>query len=243
MVGLRLTPKLREKIVGRLLEHDPNIVEIIQFGSSVYAPKHAKDIDLMIFTKERRGKSTDYMDKLYDLNLPYDIDVLVEEAGERLKPHLATSVRGAYRILHGDGGYLKGATMHVDPTFKEAYATLELARRYLRDAKAEDQALLRNGHVRDAFDKLFDAARIASMTYLATEDTRWGRMKGRLPTNYRKAFDQFVDRRHIDYFYHGNYPKDYQGEFEKWYGKVEQYINQLKKKVKNLHNPKPRKTT
>jgi len=232
MVGLRLTLKLREKILGRLLEYDPNIVEIVQFGSSVYAPKHARDIDLMIFTKERRGKSTDYMDRLYDLNLPYDIDVLVEEAGKRLKPHLAISAWGAHRILHGDGRYLKEATIHVDPTFEEAYATLELARRYFRDAKAEGQALLRNGHIRDAFDKLFDAARIASMTYLATENTRWGRMKGRLPTNYRKAFNQFVDRLHIDYFYHGNYPKDYQGEFEKWYEEVERYINRLENKVK-----------
>lgn len=232
MAGLRLTLKFREKIVGRLLEHDPNIMEIVQFGSSVYAPKHARDLDLMIFTKERGGEPTDYMDKLYDLNLPYDIDVLVKEAGERLKPHLAISVRGAHRILHGDGRYLKEATMHVDPTFEEADATLELAKRYFKDAKAEGQASLRNIHLRDAFNKLFDAARIASMTYLATEDTSWGRMKGKLLTNYRKAFNQFVDRLHIDYFYHGNYPKDYQGEFEKWYEKVKQYINRLKNKVK-----------
>ena len=53
----------------------------VQFGSSIYAPKHARDLDLIVFTKERKGKSTGYTDKLYELNLPYDIDVLMEEVG------------------------------------------------------------------------------------------------------------------------------------------------------------------
>ena len=37
-------------IVRKLLEYDPEIVEIVQFGSSVYEPEHARDLDLLIIT-------------------------------------------------------------------------------------------------------------------------------------------------------------------------------------------------
>jgi hypothetical protein len=49
-------------IVRKLLEYDPEIVEIVQFGSSVYAPEHARDPDLLIITgsireRDLRGSS------------------------------------------------------------------------------------------------------------------------------------------------------------------------------------------
>jgi len=34
-----------KKICRRLLKYDPNIVEIVQFGSSVYVPELSKDVD------------------------------------------------------------------------------------------------------------------------------------------------------------------------------------------------------
>jgi glutaredoxin 2 len=40
-------------------------------------------------------------------------------------------------------------------------------------------------------------------------------------------FEEFVKELHIDYFYQGNYPKDYEKEFKDLYRKVEQCIKQL----------------
>ena len=37
----------KEGICKRLLGYDKDIVEIIQFGSSVYAPEYALDVDLL----------------------------------------------------------------------------------------------------------------------------------------------------------------------------------------------------
>jgi len=46
--------KALEGICENLIKYDPNIVEIIRFGSSVYAPESAKDVDLLIFTKDKK---------------------------------------------------------------------------------------------------------------------------------------------------------------------------------------------
>lgn len=43
-------------VVRKLLEYDPEIVEIVQFGSSVYAPEHARDLDLPIITGSIRER-------------------------------------------------------------------------------------------------------------------------------------------------------------------------------------------
>jgi len=44
------------------------------------------------------------------------------------------------------------------------------------------------------------------MSYLATENARWGGIKRRLLQLYRAEFEEFINRLHIDYFYNGNYP-------------------------------------
>jgi hypothetical protein len=43
-------------VVRKLLEYDPEIVEIVQFGSSVYAPEHARDPDLLVITGSIRER-------------------------------------------------------------------------------------------------------------------------------------------------------------------------------------------
>jgi len=47
-----LNEKEKENIILALKEHDPDIVEIVQFGSSVYAPRYARDLDLLVIKKE-----------------------------------------------------------------------------------------------------------------------------------------------------------------------------------------------
>ena len=43
--------EILKEISKRLLEYDPNIVEIVQFGSSVYAPEYARDVNILVITK------------------------------------------------------------------------------------------------------------------------------------------------------------------------------------------------
>jgi len=61
---------MKEGICKRLVGYDKDIVEIIQFGSSVYAPEHAMDLDLLVITKDKKEYGG-YLDCLADL--PFDI--------------------------------------------------------------------------------------------------------------------------------------------------------------------------
>ncbi|MFQ6074804.1 MAG: hypothetical protein ACE5Z5_01535 [Candidatus Bathyarchaeia archaeon] len=55
MGRIELDASTLRKICQALIKRDPEIVEVVQFGSSVYAPQHAKDLDLMVFTRKRKG--------------------------------------------------------------------------------------------------------------------------------------------------------------------------------------------
>jgi predicted nucleotidyltransferase len=64
-------------VVRKLLEYDPEIVEIVQFGSSVYAPEHARDLDLLVITG-RMEEYSGYLDAVADFNA----DIIVLEVGK-----------------------------------------------------------------------------------------------------------------------------------------------------------------
>ena len=68
------------------------------------------------------------------------------------------------------------------------------------------------------------------MTYLAVENSRWGGIKKRLPQPYKEEFDDFINILHVNYFYNGNYPANYEEEFEKWYKRVEEFVSELEEK-------------
>ena len=219
---MELSDEMKEGICKRLLGYDKDIVEIVQFGSSVYAPEHARDLDLLVITKNKKEYGG-YLDCLDDL--PFDVDVVVKEVGEKLRR--AYNILGAFVILYGDGRYLKEMTADFDTGFEDARAALKAAVRYMKDASEEEEEEVRDMHIRNSFNSLFHAARIAAMSYLATENARWGRIKRRLPQPYRNEFEEFINTLHIDYFYNGNYPENYEEEFEKWHEKVKNFVRRL----------------
>ena len=57
-----------------------------------------------------------------------------------------------------------------------------------------------------------------------------GGIKRRLPQPYRNEFEEFINTLHIDYFYSGNYPENYEEAFEKWHRKVEEFVSKLEEK-------------
>ena len=215
---------MKERICKRLLGYDKDIVEIIQFGSSVYAPEYARDVDLLVITKDKKEYGG-YLDCLADL--PFDVDVVVKEVGENLRR--AYNILGAFVILYGEGGYLKEMTADFDTGFEDAKAMLVAAKDYLKMGK-EAEGDVKDVHIRNSFNSLFHAARIAAMVYLAMGNARWGQIKRRLPRHYRDEFEEFINVLHIDYFYNGNYPANYEEEFEKWYKRVEESVSELEEK-------------
>ena len=84
-----------KSICKRLLEYDPDIVEIVQFGSSVYAPELAKDIDILIITRQAK-ENEGYLDTIFPLlrDRRLDVDVIVVEVGEKLREELLRGILG-----------------------------------------------------------------------------------------------------------------------------------------------------
>lgn len=238
-----------KKVCRWLIKHDPEIVEIVQFGSSVYAPEHARDLDLLIFTKTRKdyGVYLDATADIYDkFSVPFNIDVIPCEIGRKIKGSFAVQIRGAYRVLYGSGKHLREATdeavtevaerLRGDPTFEEArihvYGVEGAVNVFMRCREARGERE-RDSCIRLAFNRLFDAARVASMAYLSTEETRWGRIKRMLSGPHGNKFREIVDTLHIEYFYHGNYPRERpEEEFQRWLRMVEDYIKALESEVK-----------
>ena len=232
------------EICKRLLKYDPSIVEIIQFGSSVYAPKHARDIDLLVLTKKAK-EYEGYLDAAYIEDLPFNVDVIVVNLGEKLREDFIRGVLGAFKVLYGNGRHmLEYAKRLSDPKFDEARAALKAARDYIELAERTSDELVRDRHIRASFDSLFHAARIASMMYLSTEVSRWGLIRRMLPEPYRSKFRKFINILHVEYFYHGNYPRsEVREEFNRWHREVEKFINRLESETKGKKSEEPDKTT
>jgi len=221
---MRLSVEMKEEICKRLVGYDKDIVEIIQFGSSVYAPEYARDLDLLVITKNKKEYGG-YLDCIDDLD--FSCDVIVREVGDKVKSGFACNILGAFEVLYGEGEHLKEMTADFEPRFREARSYIRGAKEDMEMARRSEDEDDRDRRIRTAFNSLFHAARIAAMSYLATENARWGRIKRRLLQPYRNEFEEFINTLHIDYFYNGNYPANYEEEFEKWYKKVENFVRRL----------------
>lgn len=145
-----------------------------------------------------------------------------------------SGVLGTFNLLYGDERYLlEYAKMLREPTFNEARAALRVARRLLDLAKEALDALEWDRLFREAFDSLFHAAGIAAMTYLSTEVSRWGLLRRMLSEPYNNQFKEFINVLYIEYFYHGNYPRDnIEEELNKWCNKVEKFIESLESELR-----------
>jgi len=225
--------KALEGICENLIKYDPDIVEIIKFGSSVYAPEYAKDVDLLIFTKDKKP-CEGYFDAAYEIDVSFNVDVLVFQLDEKIREELLRGVIGAHEVLYGSGETLiRLAKTLGDPTFDDAKASMKVSKGLMELYKVEEDLTTRDRLVREAFDGLFHAARLASMTYLSTEVARWGVIKAQLPHPHRMAFDNFIKTLHIKYFYNGEYPRDgIEEEFKRWFKLVKDYVDTLESETK-----------
>jgi len=165
---------LPERVYKKLLDYDPDIIEIVQFGSSVYAPGQAKDIDLLIITKKPKDYYG-YLDAVESTEPPMGIDVIIVKPNTKLREELLRGIIASSKIVYGDGKHVLELAKNLgDPTFDEAKAALRVAYRLLKLTLETVDPLEKDRLIREAFNTLFHAARIAAMTYLSTEVARWG---------------------------------------------------------------------
>jgi len=222
-----------EELCKKLIKYDQDIIEIVQFGSSVYAPKYSRDIDLLVITKKAK-EYNGYLDIANPKDAPVDVDILVLNINDKPRKELLREVLGAFKILYGSDEYLLKCAKYLgDPTFEEAKSSLRVADSLLKLALETVNPLDKDRLCREVFCALFYVARIASMVYFSTEVGRWGFIKRELPEPYGTSFNEFINTLHIKYFYNGNYLRDrVEEEFNEWFRKVEAYVDDLESKVK-----------
>lgn len=214
------------QICEALLRADPDILAVVQFGSSVYAPELALDLDLLVITKRKKDDGV-YWNAVWSAGQPFWVDVVVVERGERLG-FLSAAVRAFGRLVFGDEEVVRGVTKEMPvPTFDEARQVLEVGCTYLQIATQEPNPVRREAHYRNAFNSLFDAARLAAMAFLLTEETRWGILADGLPDPFDQRFRAIIYDLHMAIFYRRELPLDVEAEFERQRERVRQFIDDL----------------
>ncbi|MBI3923678.1 MAG: hypothetical protein HY318_19820, partial [Armatimonadetes bacterium] len=213
-------------LCDRLLEVDPNIVEIDLFGSSAYAPEVAQDVDLLVTTRRKKR-----IDRYWDATgeWPMHVDVLVRSVRESVSPDIAYSVAGCGQAIYGSGEVLKEVREKMAvPTFDEARKVLVAADKYLSDAHETIDSFLKHQPYRTTFNTIFEAARHAVMTSLNTDETRWGELRRGLPQELGERFRKTINICHVQYWYEGRYPKDrVDVVYAQWRETVSQFIDEL----------------
>jgi len=222
-------PARLRSLCRALRQADGDIRDIILFGSGAFAPGLALDLDLLVTTTAKKDESV-YRDAVADL--PVTVDILVRTPGEPLSGPIALAVCATRYLLYGNGETLKEALQAMPiPTYEDAREYLTLADRDLRAGQEEQTASLRHKCCRRAFDSLFHAARHAAMTFLATQESRWGELRRALPAPFAERFRLFINTLHVQYSYEGNYPPDQvDEEFRRWRAEVAQFIADLEAK-------------
>jgi len=223
-------PLFLSKVCQAILDNDADVVAIVQFGSSIYAPFSALDVDIFVVTKKRKDYGV-YLDATVDV--PFPVDVIPLEADGKINRELASAIKGASRLLYGDAEIVERMVKDMPvPTYDEARELLLNADEDMQAAPNEPTSLRQESRYRTAFNTLFDAARLAAMAFLNTEETRWGQLRGQLPPPYDGRFRQIIDTLHVEYFYLRHIPLvSVSTEYQHWRDIVSQFINDLEFQV------------
>ena len=216
---------LLREIVRRLLEVDGSIRSIVLIGSFVWFPDLARDIDIVVITESDLPTEA-YWDAVADF--PKPVDVVVLRKGSKARG-LTLALRVGV-LIWGDERAVKEAIENMPvPTFEQARRVADRARHYLQMGLSASDPVDRDMDIRNAFNALFDAARMVAMCFLDTEETRWGELRRQLPPPFNDQFRRIIDALHVAYFYGGHYPTENIAEtFERWHREVLAFIDGLR---------------
>ncbi len=224
-----ITDELLQRIVVALRTVDPNIVAIVLFGSAVYAPDLARDIDLLVVTKEPKEWER-YLDAAMEASDGWDVDVIVRKTNETVG-RLSPAIKAFGQLLFGDESWLQGVISAMPiPTFEDARRTIGEAETDAREAMTTQDEWHADRRWRSAFNWLFEAARLAAMAFLNTEEGRWGILRGQLPQPFSDEFRTIANTLHIRFWYEGDYPhENTEWHFQTWRDRVAQFIADLER--------------
>lgn len=219
-------PLFLPKVCQAILDGDPDVLAIAQFGSSIYAPESALDVDLLVVTKKRKDYGV-YLDATKEV--PFLVDVIPLELDGKANREIAAAIKGASKLLYGDTEIIERMVKDMPvPTYDEARRVILAGDDQMRTASTASDSVVRETHYRNAFNTLFDAARLAAMAFLNTEETRWGQLRGELPPPFDRQFRQIIDTLHVDYFYLRRLPSlNVEGEYQRWRDITLQFIKDL----------------
>ena len=220
-----ITKRELDNLCETLRAADADIRDIVMFGSFVYAPSLAQDIDLVVTTTKRKDYGV-YLDAVADF--PINVDVIARQPGEKIGDRIAWGIKAVGQVLAGDGETLEEVRGTPVLPFERLRKIFCLADEHLSNAQNAQDPYIKDDAYKDAFNKLFDVARNAAMAYLGSEQTRWGQLRRALPQPFSERFREIIDTLHINYGYDGNYPiDDVDEEFQRCRDLVEQFVDDL----------------
>ena len=222
-----ITDDLLADIVQAFRDADADLMAVILFGSAVYAPDLARDLDFLVIShnpKEQRR----YQDAALQVAQGWEVDVIVCKVGEKVRG-LSGAVRAFGKVLWGDERWLWEVTKDMPvPTFEDARRTIAEAEMDAQEAMRSQDAWHADSRWRSAYNWLFEAVRRGAMAFLNTQESRWGVLRGQLPEPFQDEFREFINALHIRFWYEGDYPRDNpEWHFQTWRDRVAQFIADL----------------
>ena len=219
-------PPAFARLVRALRAADPDIIEIVQFGSSVYAPRLARDVDLLVLTRAKKDYAV-YLDATE--NYAKNVDVVPTEPNESMGENIALAILTFSKTLYGNGMARQEAMKQMAiPTFDHAQNYLVLADEQFNKAPEVHKGNFRDARYRLAFNALSDAARYTAMSFLVTNETHWSELPKKLPVPFNKQFRKLISFLHVQFKYPGTYPKGHVDEiFHEWRDKASAFIDTL----------------
>jgi hypothetical protein len=114
-----ITDDLLADIVQAFRDADADLVSVVLFGSAVYAPDLARDLDFLVISHNPKEQQR-YQDAALQVAQGWEVDVIVCKVGEKVRG-LAGAVRAFGKVLWGDERWLWEVTKDMPvPTFDDA---------------------------------------------------------------------------------------------------------------------------
>ncbi|MFA0780649.1 MAG: hypothetical protein RJAPGHWK_002167 [Candidatus Fervidibacter sp.] len=222
-----ITDDLLSAIVQTFRDVDADLVAVILFGSAVYAPDLARDLDFLVITGDPKERQR-YQEAALQVARGWEVDVVVCRVGEKVRG-LSGAVKAFGKVLWGDERWLWEVTKDMPiPSFDDARRTVREAEMDAQEAMRSQDAWHADSRWHSAYNWLFEAARRGAMAFLNTQESRWGVLRGQLPEPFQSEFREFINALHVRFWYEGDYPQDNpEGHFQTWRDRVAKFIRRL----------------
>ena len=220
---------------------DPDVRDVILIGSAVYAPDLARDYDLVVTTRSPRERQSllDNLKETLTMVTDKPVDLILRHPEDAMDALALPILIGS--ILWGHGAMTKAEASHyhderggVMASFQEAKDAIETAQRIFDLAGAAPEPGIKVRLYSNAYNELFNAARLAASEYLNLDETRWGHIRHQLPWPYDHEFREITETLHLRYGYDRNYPKDVKSnvaEFTIWKDKVAEFVRDMERRT------------